>query len=97
MVEGVLVTATGVAVIFLCVLGARSNSYPWRTVENVLRTRRRKVTPDAIARRLPYVKWVLIIGIVVGMGVAALGMITLVEGVLSGANGPMHGSALVPV
>lgn len=81
MVKGVLVTGTGVAVIVLCLLGARSNWYLQRTVENVLRTYRRQVTPNAIARRLPYVKVVLIIGVVVGVAVAVLGTVTLIKGV----------------
>jgi hypothetical protein len=45
--------------------------------ENVLRSHRRPVTPDAIAQVVPWAKTGLILCIVMGVAIAVLGVITL--------------------
>lgn len=64
----------------ICTLALRSDWYLHQTAESVLRSHRRPVTPDAIAQVVPWLKAVLIVGIVMGVAIAALGVMTLVIG-----------------
>lgn len=81
VVNSLIITALGAACATLCTLGLRSHWYRRQLVESVLRSHRRSVTPDAIVQLVPWAKTVLIIGIVMGVAIAAIGVITLVIGV----------------
>ena len=81
VVESLIITAIGAVSASLFALGLRSDWYIRQMLESVLRSCRRPVTPDAIAQMVPYAKTVLIIGIVMGVAIAVLGVITLAVGV----------------
>jgi hypothetical protein len=87
VVESLIITAIGAACATLCTLGLRSDWYIQQTAESVLRSNRRPVTPDAIAQMAPYLKTALIIGIVMGVAITVIGVITLVIGVTKVLNG----------
>jgi len=80
VVEGLIITVTGVAAASLCALALRSDRYVHQTLESVYRFYRQPVTPDDIRRRSPYIKTALIVGIVMGVGVDVIGIVTLVIG-----------------
>ena len=87
MVESLIVTAIGAVSATLFTLALRSDRYMQQTLESVLRSNRRPLTPDAIAQMVPYAKIVLILGIVMGVAIAILGVITLVIGVTTVLKG----------
>jgi hypothetical protein len=80
VVNSLIATATGAVCATLCTLGLRSDWYIQQTLESVLRFNRRPVTADAIAQLVPWLKAALIMGIVMGVAIAVLGVITLVIG-----------------
>jgi hypothetical protein len=77
VVEGLIIMAIGAAWATICTLALRSDRYIQQMAENVLRSHRRPVTPDAIAQVVPWAKTGLILCIVMGVAIAVLGVITL--------------------
>ena len=88
MVNSLIITALGVAMATYCTLALRSDRYIQRLLEGVLRSNRRPVTPDVVAQALPWLKIVLIIGMVMGVAVAVMGVVTLVIGVTTVLKAP---------
>jgi len=79
-VNSLIALAVGAAWVVICTLALRSDRYMQQMLESVLRSYRRPVTADAIAQMVPWAKTALIISIVMGVAIAALGAITLVIG-----------------
>ena len=83
IVEGVGITITGVAVLVLCSLGARSDRYLRGTAESILRFYSRPLTPEAVQSRMWYVRLVLILGIGFGVLILIIGAATIISGLRS--------------
>ena len=83
-----LIIATGGAAwATLCVFGLRSDWYVRRVIESGLRSSRRPLTPELTAQALLWAKAVLVIGVVMGVVIAGLGVMTLVIGVMTALKG----------
>jgi hypothetical protein len=87
VVNGLVITATGAAWAAICTLGLRSGWYIQQTAKSVLTSHRRPVTPEAIAQLVPWMKAVLIVCIVMGVAIAALGVVTLLMAVIAVLDG----------
>ena len=77
----------GVAGATLCTLGRRSDWYLHQIAESALRSNRRPVTPEAIEEVVPWLKGSLAFGMVMGVAITILGVITLVIGVTTVLSG----------
>jgi hypothetical protein len=87
LVEGLIIMAIGAAWATICTLALRSDRYIRQMAENVLRSSRQPVTPDAIAQVVPWARIGLILCILMGVAIALMGVITLVMGVATVSKG----------
>jgi polyferredoxin len=81
VLTSLMIAAGGAVWAIICTLGLRSDWYTQSTIESGMRWNRRPVTPDQMAQIVRISKTVLIIGIVMGVAIAVVGVITMLIGV----------------
>jgi flagellar motor component MotA len=78
VISSLIIIAVGAIGATLFARGLRSDRYVRQTLESVLRSRRRQVTPDAVAQLLPWARTTLVIGLVMSVIITVMGAIALV-------------------
>ena len=78
--QGLIVIGVGVAAAVGFGTAARSKRYIGRIIEIILRVYGQEVPSDAVARRTPYARAVLVSGAVAGAGVAVAGILITLQG-----------------